>query len=108
MATVVKYANAYVTDRLYGGPEEGGWWYDVGDPVMSLPFLADESEEEYKWDGHARYLAFEAVYKLCEAAGLNPPEYERFKRKNWSVDGFAIYIEDKAGEYFPQERPYYE
>jgi hypothetical protein len=21
---------AYTTDRCYGGPEEGGWWYDEG------------------------------------------------------------------------------
>jgi len=41
----VKYANAYLTDRLYGGPEEGGWYYDVGEPIMSLPFLVGEEGE---------------------------------------------------------------
>lgn len=119
MPTVVKYANAYLTDRLYGGPEEGGWYYDCGEPIMSLPFICDESEEtvtdengyentKYVFDNHARDVAFDAVYKLCEAADLNPPEYEFFKRKDWSIDGFAIYIEDKAGEYFPQKRPHWD
>lgn len=114
MPTVVKYANAYLTDRLYGGPEEGGWYYDVGEPVMSLPFICEEGEETteegtvFHWDNHARDVASETVYKLCEAADLNPPEYEFFKRKDWSVDGFAIYIEKKPGEFFPQERPRYE
>ena len=23
----------YLTDRAYGGPEEGGWWYDCGERV---------------------------------------------------------------------------
>jgi len=22
----------YICDRAYGGPEEGGWWYDCGVP----------------------------------------------------------------------------
>ena len=24
------YVNEYEVDRKYGGPEEGGWWYDTG------------------------------------------------------------------------------
>ena len=24
------YVNEYETNRAYGGPEEGGWWYDYG------------------------------------------------------------------------------
>ena len=24
------YVNVYLQDRAYGGPEEGGWWYDFG------------------------------------------------------------------------------
>ena len=26
----------YMTDRQYGGGEEGGWWYNVGEPVKEL------------------------------------------------------------------------
>jgi len=33
------YVNVYATDRHYGGPEEGGWWYDCGEPVASTPYL---------------------------------------------------------------------
>lgn len=28
-----RYVNIYVCDRAYGGPEEGGWWYDCGGPL---------------------------------------------------------------------------
>ena len=24
------HVNEYITNRAYGGPEEGGWWYDTG------------------------------------------------------------------------------
>lgn len=27
------YVNTYLIDRAYGGPEEGGWWYDTEVPV---------------------------------------------------------------------------
>lgn len=26
----VYFVNEYQTDRKFGGPEEGGWWYDTG------------------------------------------------------------------------------
>jgi hypothetical protein len=27
------YVNVYDLSRHYGGPEEGGWWYDAGDVI---------------------------------------------------------------------------
>lgn len=26
--------NLYLIDRAFGGREEGGWWYDCGQPVL--------------------------------------------------------------------------
>lgn len=105
---VVKYANAYVTDRLYGGPEEGGWYYDCGEPVMSLPFIVNECDEEYICDNLARNLAIEQVYDLCVAAGEPVPEKEYFQRRDWNIDGFKIFVQDKAAEFFPQKRPHWD
>ena len=34
------FINAYGTDRAYGGPEEGGWWYTYGIPHASIPVRA--------------------------------------------------------------------
>jgi hypothetical protein len=31
------YLNVYNVSRHFGGAEEGGWWYDVGTPVASVP-----------------------------------------------------------------------
>lgn len=114
--SIVKYANAYLTDRLYGGPEEGGWWYDTGEPVMSLPFVCEDEEcvtddqsfISAKFDNHARDIALHQLHALCEAAGLAPPELEFFKDRDWVIDHMAFYIEGKPGEFYPQERPHYE
>ena len=29
------YVNVYAITRHYGGPEEGGWWYNTGEPIES-------------------------------------------------------------------------
>lgn len=34
------YVNAYAVTRHYGGPEEGGWWYNAGQPLASVPIRA--------------------------------------------------------------------
>lgn len=34
-----RYVNAYLVTREYGGPEEGGWWYDAGTPAGSIPVV---------------------------------------------------------------------
>lgn len=31
------YLNAYRVSRVYGGPQEGGWYYDAGEPLASIP-----------------------------------------------------------------------
>lgn len=52
------YVNVYEIDRGYGGPEEGGWWYDCGTPVATVPFdtlreaeaFADVMEKRFPHD----------------------------------------------------------
>ena len=33
---------AYDVDRVFGGPEEGGWWYDAGELVRVLRTFRNE------------------------------------------------------------------
>jgi hypothetical protein len=48
----------YHVDRRYGGPEEGGWWFDAWQhlasrcvPASWWPAIKDELLEEYPDDG---------------------------------------------------------
>jgi hypothetical protein len=34
------WVNAYKVTRQYGGPEEGGWWYNDRSPLTSIPIKA--------------------------------------------------------------------
>lgn len=38
------WVNGYEAGRAYGGPEEGGWWFDTGTPIFSL--LVELTDEE--------------------------------------------------------------
>lgn len=40
------YVNVYAVTRYYGGSEEGGWWYDVGEPLASVPVEGKDGEDE--------------------------------------------------------------
>lgn len=94
----MKYVNAYSVVRNFGGPEEGGWWYDSGEPLASLPF-ADGSTQEPAIEGGKAYLS-----------ALFAPEFEG-NRTRYSVIGDAnleIYVEDHPAVAFPAETPHYE
>lgn len=39
------WVNVYSVDRLYGGPQEGGWWYNHYECVRSIPCHRDDAEE---------------------------------------------------------------
>lgn len=92
----VRYVNAYSITRSYGGPEEGGWWYDEGEPLGSIPVKTVEQEDA------ARKL-------LQETVGWEPDRRNRIGR--YSVNGdadFVICVEDEMATAYPEERPHYE
>lgn len=51
---ITAYISAYKVSRCYGGPEEGGWWYDSYEWLkVSIPFRA---LQDYRWqDGEAEW-----------------------------------------------------
>jgi len=120
------YVNAYLTDRRYGGPEEGGWWYDTGEPLASVPFdvgatgkcpvyfQGDEYNDEYSpkvgdvigeaeefnlWEADAAddYLL------RCEMARLGNMFIEQY-----SKDEVEVVVEDHPASVYPEVRPHYE
>ena len=43
-----RFVSLYVRDRLYGGPEEGGWWYSVIALVRYQEFATEEQAAKAK------------------------------------------------------------
>lgn len=42
------YLNVYEMDRVYGGPEEGGWYFTTYEPLVSVVF-PDTYAELVRW-----------------------------------------------------------
>ena len=86
------YVNVYKVYREYGGPEEGGWWWN-----MYIPF-------------HSHCLTDgEDPFKIAEELS------QRFADLNegniYSMKGgveIQAHVESHYGEIKPKERPYYE
>ena len=87
------YINGYEVELAYGGPEEGGWWYDVGTVYKSMPTTAAKA---------ARLL--ERVRAWCDRANEGTPP----RSSVIGTPDFVAMTSDEPGIGFPQERPFYE
>lgn len=88
----MKYVNAYAVSREYGGPEEGGWYFDLGTPLASVPVKDDANAE------------FMASY-LRETIGW---ESDRPRSSVLGGADFMLILEDHMAERWPKEWPRYE
>lgn len=93
----------YELDRAYGGPEEGGWWYDTGELVRI------HSIENSK---DAAYTKCRRINNLLDYKRRNQDRRtRRYPIGSVCYDGghyeAAVY-EHTAPLYFPEQRPYYE
>ena len=87
----------FLEDRAYGGPEEGGWWYNCGEFVRTIKVFRNED-------------------KACDYAnrmnGKLHARFNRYRRSPSSVlsEGHfrASVWGDRVPKYFPQRTPHYE
>jgi hypothetical protein len=87
----------YEVDRAYGGPEEGGWWYDTGELVRTIKVVANEDE----------------AYRLARRAIGLLDHLQRRKRSVSSVlysgGRHTVHVyKDVAPSRFPESTPHYE
>lgn len=102
--TPLCYANIYLHDRAYGGPEEGGWWYDTYSPI----------DGDSDWDtspppyGHFPSTtdadnAMKAIAKWC-----NEENSRRRSPSSMASEGHFVAIQESwPAEYSPARRPHY-
>ena len=87
----------YLCDRAWGGPEEGGWWYDTGELVRIIRTFKDEERA--------------AVHATRMNSLLNAT-INKGRRDISSVlsDGcyYAEVHENIAPQHYPERRPHYE
>lgn len=86
------WVNAYEVTRHYGGREEGGWWFNQGEPLASLPILLEEDPKPH-------------VERLRELFS-HVNEGDIYSSRGGSE--LDITVELKPAAYWPAERPRYE
>jgi hypothetical protein len=79
------WVNVHTVTRHYGGPEEGGWWYDDQHPVTAVPVKGlDAAVKAYEHlsreyahidEGHSRYSVL-AGEDLQVSIGDEPAQFE--------------------------------
>ena len=89
------YLNEYVTNRAFGGPEEGGWWYDAGTFVARRGVYPTREEAKAAADAMAPGLAE-------RRRGLHPPDSAPCS--GWPL----VLVEPRPGADFPKTQPRYE
>lgn len=109
------FVTLYEVQSLYGGPEEGGWWYDWYTPIATKQVATQEMAEmlQKKIRSRAAEMRKEAesewarqMRESCdwaEARGLDPADMDEPD----GPDNFVVMIEDHPGSYKTTERPYY-
>lgn len=87
----------YEIDKAYGGPEEGGWWYDTGRLVRIARTFKSE-ERAYRAARRANSLLDRLQWKLRPVSSV-------------AYDGgrfSASVYKDVAPNHYPEHRPHYE
>jgi hypothetical protein len=89
------YVNVYFIERAYGGPEEGGWWYNQGE------FLTEEGSYASRKDALAKAKEVHDTLHLSASCS-------RLLLPGWEVDNLKVRTETHQGRNFPRRKPHYE
>ena len=92
----LRWVNAYLVDRCYGGPEEGGWWFDSGESIATVPMSPGTSEADAERE-------VERLRRIFSDEGS-----DRDRSSVLGGPNLEVWIEDHQGRDFPEARPHYE
>lgn len=102
MLPEIFYVTIYLVDRAYGGAEEGGWWYDTGEPVLE-PIEGESRQRSFdSLDDATAYL--KSLNPIIERLNEGRPDISSVL----SQGRYHGYLETHPPESFPGERPHYE
>ena len=117
--TMAVYLNTYSRHMQYGGPEEGGWWYDCGTPLQSILYSNedyDQWSEKQDWD-QLKEIRDKTTYTYTEGRCPKPISNSTggytflpgsdIPDKHIFADDVYTCFEEHFAEQYPQERPTY-
>ena len=125
-AMPVVYVNMYLDGRAYGGPEEGGWYFNHGTPAdewVSEPIYCEEvwgpsitsfglpEEEQMETIVKDLHHYFETVYTEIGRAEIWAIENNKGRPDIGSVlsEGrFRVQVEHDEARAYPEHTPHYQ
>lgn len=115
------YLNVYAITRHYGGPEEGGWWYNSGVPVACVPMEVDAIDPRLREtdDGDDGPLMDELVPESYERVQAQIEKLRRMFIPEGDISSvlggvdYSFVMEREFGKVWfgkvwPETRPHYE
>lgn len=103
--TPLHYANLYLEDRAYAGPEEGGQWYDTHTPYDDGDWNGESAPPAY---GH--FSTVEEAKKAKDALNVWCEQENRHRLEPSSVlsEGhYCVRLEAWPAEPMPARKPHY-
>lgn len=102
------WVGVYLMDRAYGGPEEGGWYYDCGELVKDPTFYQEHPEftpRSFVDEKSAYDFQRQIEQWLHETVNVG-------RRPISSVLSEGVYgamvLEGALNDHYPEARPHYE
>lgn len=92
---------AYELDHVYGGPEEGGWWYNTGTRVRILKLFNNEE------DAYTYCRRFNSLLRPIQRRNRCVREISSVIYDGGMYEA-QVYKDTELPAYYPTERPYYE
>lgn len=92
------YVVIWERQQVYGGPEEGGWWFWQGIPIVHkrMPFFLVGIQAHY----------YKRSCKEVYEAEFGTPAFN-VDATTWG-DVFSVTVDRQYPEAYPKERPHYE
>jgi|TARA_Y100000310_G_C20363306_1_gene660004 hypothetical protein len=106
------FVNMYEAIQCYGGPEEGGWFYEEGIFLRCYGYYSNKVAEEIKKLILAK-LEHKPTYRMGHGAhdGVDPEgfgdNHYLIPGGAWGNDKIVIRVEDYKGYDYPQRQPRY-
>jgi hypothetical protein len=107
------YLNVYEVHQCYGGREEGGWWFDAGSPVASVPIAGLNRAEIDALEANIRrqyQLDSSGQYALKNNPEADDFDISRARGRTSCAGGYDVEVrfEDHFAEALPASKPRYE
>ena len=105
------YLNLYDVGQAYGGSEEGGWWYSVGEYLETVGTFATRDAAKA---ARATLEETRTAYRMGHgphdgtSPDGEPDDSYLMAGGRWGDGSVKAFVEDHPGHSFPTERPQYE